>query len=235
MHVYADTWAHQGFAGVLHEINDVDDAEDTGRSGAFGAIGHVLGHILEHTIPVIGHGQARELPDMPFLSWTYRNRVGDIISRDNTSSFCEAADEMCKAMQRFRRKDPQANVPGVSTDYMDAIQSRMAGMKIADAATRHQRWLADIANGAFPFGRATVAYDEWAWKCEALGIERGMTAGAGGVDLRGGTVVAKFDLHTYRYREEFLASNWKMFHDAVQMHRLTVLHDILPKYGICSG
>jgi hypothetical protein len=26
MHVYADTWAHQKFAGVLHDINEVEDA-----------------------------------------------------------------------------------------------------------------------------------------------------------------------------------------------------------------
>ena len=23
MHIFADTWAHQGFAGVMHEINEV--------------------------------------------------------------------------------------------------------------------------------------------------------------------------------------------------------------------
>ena len=28
MHVYADTWAHQGFAGVLHEINEVENSKE---------------------------------------------------------------------------------------------------------------------------------------------------------------------------------------------------------------
>jgi hypothetical protein len=31
MHVYADTWAHQRFAGVNHEINDVQALDDSGR------------------------------------------------------------------------------------------------------------------------------------------------------------------------------------------------------------
>ena len=32
-----------------------------------------------------------------------------------------------------------------------------------------------------------------------------------------------------------LTTKWKYFQDALQLHRLTVLHDVLPKYGICVG
>jgi hypothetical protein len=39
----------------------------------------------------------------------------------------------------------------------------------------------------------------------------------------------------YKYRESFLISNWKLFHDALQLHHLTVAHDILPNYGICAA
>ena len=35
MHVYADTWAHQGFAGILDKINEVEDIEETSASGVF--------------------------------------------------------------------------------------------------------------------------------------------------------------------------------------------------------
>ncbi len=35
LQVYADTFSHQGFAGVLHEINEVEDAVETGNSGVF--------------------------------------------------------------------------------------------------------------------------------------------------------------------------------------------------------
>ena len=31
----------------------------------------------------------------------------------------------------------------------------------------------------------------------------------------------------------FLESNWKRFNDAIQCHRLYIVHDILPRYGIC--
>jgi len=41
------------------------------------------------------------------------------------------------------------------------------------------------------------------------------------------------DTGEYEYSESFLSSNWKMFHDALQKHQFEVIHDILPKYGIC--
>lgn len=68
MHVFADSWAHQGFAGVLHPINRVSDAEDLGDSGVFKkGVMAFLEDFLAHHIPEVGHGQARELPDLPFL------------------------------------------------------------------------------------------------------------------------------------------------------------------------
>jgi hypothetical protein len=53
------------------------------------------------------------------------------------------------------------------------------------------------------------------WKAEALGTAA--------------------DVAEYHYDPGFLTTRWKYFHDALQLHRLTILHDILPKYGICSG
>jgi len=235
MHVYADTWAHQGFAGVLHQINEVRHAEDVGNSGAFGTLDNVLTAFLAPAIPAVGHGQARELPDMPFLSWRYTNGAGEVIERDNTAIFLEAADEMCKAMQRFRLKNPGANVPGLPEDYGELIRTRMANMKTADSARRHEQWLADLAAGAFPFGSVALEYSETTWIADALEIEPSEAAAAGaGPGMSGGTA-ATLDFHRYHYRTQFLSSDWKLYHDALQLHRLTVLHDILPKYGICSG
>lgn len=65
---------------------------------------------------------------------------------------------------------------------------------------------------------ATIFYAEdgkGSWKADALGTSR--------------------DIFEYKYKESFLTSNWKLFHDALQLHRLTVSHDILSKYGICAA
>lgn len=37
------------------------------------------------------------------------------------------------------------------------------------------------------------------------------------------------------YKTSFLTSDWKMFHDALLVHRLVVIRDILPRYGICCA
>ncbi len=216
MHVYADTWAHQGFAGVLNDINEVDDAEETGRSGVFGNdLGDKLGSWLtEKIVPPLGHGRANILPDMPFLSWKYKNGNGTPITRDNNDIFGRAANAMCIFMQRYRSV-PQTGLPGADANK---IQSIFLENKKEDGEKRHQTWLNAIKNGVFSFGPADISYDDKgrnSWKAKALGTA--------------------FDLPVHDYRDEFLDSDWKMFHDALQQHRLMVLHDILPKYGICAA
>ena len=82
MHVLADTFAHQGFAGVRDEINTVTSLEETGtvhrRPGAvrrqlFLRIQSWRDQLLEQAVPPVGHGRALTLPDMPFLQWQYMN------------------------------------------------------------------------------------------------------------------------------------------------------------------
>jgi len=215
LHVYADTWAHQGFAGVMHELNEVEHAQETGNSGTYsGTLQNVLSHLLEDAVPPLGHGRAREFPDMPFLSWQYFNGLGELVRRDNTKLFCDAADALCKAMQRYR------GVPaiGIGAEDMQKIAGQFLRFNDKDGNKRHQQWLDSIKNGVFSFGGAEVFYAESgskSWKAQALG--------------------SSLDLPVYTYKDEFLGSHWKLFHDALQVHRLTVLHDILPKYGICSG
>lgn len=119
MHVYADTWAHQGFAGVQHDINDVKDFDELDDSGVFeGGLSGFIYSILDDVIPPLGHGRANIFPDMPFLSWKYKNGKGIVVSRNNTDIFCEAANALCKAMKRYRLKDPEATVTGIEDNDM---------------------------------------------------------------------------------------------------------------------
>lgn len=215
MHVYADTWAHQGFAGVLHQINDVKDFDEIGDSHVFAeGLEKVINHFLEKAVPPLGHGKALVFPDVPFLSWKYKNGRGETIERNNTDDFCKAANGMCKAMQRYRGKSET----GIGDDDMRIIRNLFAGLKLKDGSARHVKWREAIAAGEFSFGSAKVSYAEdgsGSWKAEALGSSR--------------------DLPTFEYKKTFLASNWKLFHDALQLHRLTVSHDILPRYDICAA
>ncbi len=215
MHVYADTWAHQGFAGLLHEVNDVVDAHDIGGSGVFGqSLSDFLASVINKEMPPIGHTRAGALPDLPFLHWQYQNGVGASVTRNNTDIFCEAADAVCKALQRYR------NVPesGVGANDMKIIRQLFSDTVMEDGEQRHQAWIDAIGAGRFSFGSAVISYADdgnGSWKAEALGTS--------------------VDLPVHSYQPDFLQSNWKLFHDALQRHRLTLLHDVLPRYGICAG
>jgi hypothetical protein len=227
LHVYADTWAHREFAGVLHDINNLEDFDEIDDSRVFEGGGKgFLNKVVGLTVPPLGHGKANIFPDMPFLSWSYRNGHGKVIERHNTTEFCQAADAVCRAMQEYRRHvTPTVQVTGIGAADMEKIRGLFAGLKEKDGNKRHRAWL-DAISGAdggsgFSFGTATISYaeeGEHSWKGQALGDSTDHDW-----------------LHEYPYRESFLTSNWKYFHDALQLHRLTVSHDILPKYGICAA
>ena len=87
---------------------------------------------------------------------------------------------------------------------------------------RHQAWIDEIAAGYFSFGPAEVTYigkGEGSWKHQAL------------------QTAAETDDpdETFPFHPSFLDSDWKRFHDALQVHRFKVIHEILPRYGICAG
>lgn len=219
MHIFADTWAHQGFAGVVHEINEVEDAKEIGNTHVFDSrLKNFLNNILDDTVPPLGHGRANVFPDMPFLSWTYRNGRGDLIERHNTRDYCEAADEMCKAMKRYRIKDPDAEVSGLPKEVLSKMRIMFTDIQDADSEKRHKIWLEAIRDNEFGVGGESLTYaprGRNSWKEQALG--------------------SSYDLPVHVYKSEFLQSNWKMFHDAIQAHRFTVVRDILPRYGICAA
>lgn len=224
MHVYADTWAHQGFAGVLHEVNEVENPEETGDSGIFGSaistwLRERLYDQLDDLVPPLGHGRANVFPDIPFLQWQYHNGRGEVVPRDNTNDFMTAADHMCIAMRRFITGDPDAAVSGLDADTKGKIHELLVGLTEEKGDDRHTEWLRAIRGGAFSFGAAAISdyrpRGRESWKEQALG--------------------SSHDLPVHRYKPEFLQSNWKMFHDAIQAHRFHVVHDILPRYGICAA
>lgn len=221
MHVYADTWAHYDFAGVLHDINEVEDAEELSSSGVFGdGLGSWVRDFLDDTVPPLGHGRANVFPDMPFLKWQYKNYEGRTITHDNTENFCDAADHMCIAMKKYRLGNPDDNdVTGINQSDMAQILTLFRELKEKDGEERHETWLKEIAEGYF----------------DSLGAEKVTYFGKGTKSWKKDALGTNFDESVCKYRDSFLTSNWKRFHDAAQAHRFYVLHDLLPKYGICAA
>jgi hypothetical protein len=234
MHVYADTWAHQKFAGINHEINQVKDMST--RSGKkdkswlerlrdyFGdKVDEVTGERVSGALP-LGHGGALSKPDMPFLEeWGYTNGMGEPIKRKNFLEFVEAAQAMFRAMKNFQNQDPQlGSTAKIPTADLKQIKANFKKFTDEDGCDRHEKWLNSIAAGDFSFGAEELTYvakGRGSWKYQALDTTKEIENGR----------------ERYKFKSMFLHSNWKLFHDALQAHRFDVLHDILPRYGISAA
>ncbi len=179
---------------------------------------------LSESFP-LGHGAALSYPDRPSLIWKYENGLDEFIERDNPEMFIEAADKMCRAMKCFRNKDLSMDldsVTGLPNKDANKIFSRLKSIKGDNGEIRHAKWIAEIERGTFSFGPASPVYiakGTGSWKYKS--IEQVAAADTG--------------REIFPYRKTFLKSNWKQFHDALQAHRFDVVHDVLPKYGICAA
>jgi len=224
MHVYADTWAHQGFAGVNHDINEVRHLKSNDSSLDKSFFDKISNFFLSEAFP-LGHGAALSHPDRPYLVWEYDNGLGEHVTRNNTDIFIEAVDYMCRAMQCFRQKDTSMNldtVSGLPAQDKQTIRILLETIKLDSGEERHAVWLEHIQAGDFSFGSATVEYTakgRGSWKHKSIGQISLVDTGC----------------ETFPYRKSFLLSDWKLFHDALQAHRFDILHDVLPQYGICSA
>jgi hypothetical protein len=215
MHVYADTWAHQGFAGVSHVVNNATDiTDDDGKPDE--RIGTKLKNFFINNALPLGHGCVLSNPDRPWLAWAYTNGLGERIVRNNPRDYVEASDMMVRAMQRFRAGDADANVPGVSDKDKETLLKLFLNVRADEEMHRHQAWCDMIARGAFGFADkpSYVPKGPGSWKHDALG---------------------EVDDGKAKFQASFVSSNWKMFHDALMAHRFDVVYRILPRYGILIG
>lgn len=224
MHVYADTWAHQGFAGVNHKINEVKKIKSNNKSLNRSFFNKIANYFLSESFP-LGHGAALSHPDRPSLVWEYQNGLGNKMKRDNPAIFMDAVDKMCRAMQCFRSKDLSMDLDSMSgLPAKDAkkILSLIKSVKGDIGEIRHEKWLKEIKNGSFSFGPANLKYiakGKASWKHQSIGQLAASDTGR----------------EVFEFKNSFMTSNWKKFHDALQAHRFDVLHDVLPKYGICAA
>lgn len=222
LHVYADTWAHQGFAGCNDELNDVQDV--TGEDGQpdQSLASRLLNWFIGEAMP-LGHGAALSYPDRPWLRWGYTNGRGQRVERDNPEIFLEASEHLLIALQRYVAGDPDARVDGLSSRDRQVLSQLFRTLRDPDGDVRHRAWLDAIADGAFSFGRDLdlryIPKGEGSWKHTALGTQKS---------------VDEPD-ESFPMLPTFIDSDWKRFHDAVQTFRLDLLIHTLPRYGIVAA
>ena len=219
MHVYADTWAHQGFLGINHELNDATELLDANGKRDRDLMARLTSFFIGEALP-LGHGTVLGNPDKPYLRWGYVSRKGDRITRDNPTDFLTAADHLFTALQRYFIGDPDAIVPGIPEGDRVLIAHLFNSLTEPNGEKRHAVWLDLIREGRFSFGPTEVQYiakGKGSWKFNAIGTEASRDP----------------ENAIFPYNRQFLDSDWKRFHDALKAHHFYVLHELLPNYGIC--
>ncbi len=148
MHVIADTWAHQHFAGTPSlVINNTNHhffellPDGTERRIAFrhsasapddpeqGLYTSSIHQNNENTIMNLGHGRAGHLPDYSFIRYKYLPAWGDYeeIVKDNPSDYRHAFGQLICAMQYLRGARETFEKEAYATDafapYSDEIDA----------------------------------------------------------------------------------------------------------------
>ena len=225
LHVYADTWSHQNFMGIIREnMNDVKDVVVEGEEEGFfeGFISGLKREILEYGAPMLGHAQAGTLPDEPYRVWEYtdyRNVRHRII---NWERALDAAQHCYHVLLRFLKRFPQYRTDASAswTQIEEVFVSLF--QKKGDLEKRINKWKEAISQGAFPFKLTdmdkNLNYDDRQWFREAVQV----SIGSDGREY-------------YTRKPGFEVSDWKHFHDAAALHRFVILHEILPQHGIICG
>jgi hypothetical protein len=229
MHTYADTWAHQQFVGMVCDLNRLKKVTVTPdsryantsvyedlTSGATQVKQFVANHLP------VGHAGAVTFPDMPFLKWSFVRDNGHEVVRDNLPDFMAAARGIFNMTRRYLAKDPTLPEIDIPSADRDRIENLLTTTLFIDGEPRHIAWLSAIGQGAFSFGPTAVTYVEQgpgSWKFTALGADPDQESGE----------------ELFTVTDRFSTSNWKMFHDAVQYHRLFILHDLLPRFGLYAS
>jgi len=197
-HGYADTWAHQNFAGYLNEFNAM-----TGP--------------IDAAIPDIGHADAQNAPDRPALVWQDDRLLNERV--DNRARFLDAAAGLYRRLSRhvaprMRKKERLAREAALRADLDRCIGPEDPGNDREEERIARYRECA----GAKPYGgREMDPYEADRWMDEAVETD------VRGVRDRGDSVLARLDPLKDRYRWRDPArrreTDWHRFQEAVKAHQ----------------
>lgn len=220
LHVYADTWAHQGFAGIQDDINRVQYLSDNSISGnLIEKVSRYFKDCFDNScsefvdgISPLGHGAVLSYPDRPYLQWRYIDSSGKEIYRNNLAEYKDAVQKIYIAMKRFQSRNPNNQVEEMNQLDLEQILILFETFIDSDGEVRHEKWLDKIKEGFFSFGAENVKYSNLVEK-DAFGEEA--------------------EDNKYIYNKTFLNSDWKLFQDALRDHLYFLQRKLFPKYGLC--
>jgi hypothetical protein len=183
LHVFADTYSHQGFSGLLSKVNDIKGLRIEDNSG------RILDKIpktlrwakdkiytkFDKVIPAYGHAQAISFPDLPYLTWSYSYDSSDEFSNkdefsekiQNKKRFTEAFKEIDKILQDFLKRHPKYTEASIKPiDKAELFDSLI--VKKSDSG-RVKHWKKTIEKmGLFDKTDPMFEYNEHKWLDDAF-------------------------------------------------------------------
>ncbi|HEY1405806.1 MAG TPA: DUF6765 family protein, partial [Spirochaetota bacterium] len=156
LHVYADTFSHQGFSGLLSEVNNIDElasSEKVSRSISefvisvknwFGKSN--IDKLFDKAVPGYGHAQAFTFPDEPYLVWSYEYDASEDMSEqtqksgkiNNPDRFTRAFEKMTGFLDSYLKLHPEYRDSAVQPPAMGKLYDTLVAALPADK--RIDKW-----------------------------------------------------------------------------------------------
>ncbi len=189
LHTYADTFAHQGFSGLISKENDIEKLRGKPLdinwktkvikilrwfTRRFTKKGFDL--YFDRFMPAYGHGQAVMNPDTPYLSWSYEFDPSDTFKGlayeksnvDNKQRFTEAFKKMKEKIDTYLDKNPNFKDNNLSGNkHMEKfLEILVKPAKIKKKKKMWQRFMFD--RELFKKGQDNIKYNDQKWLQEAF-------------------------------------------------------------------
>lgn len=224
-HVYADTFAHYGFAGISSKVNhvrygsidlDVSNKEQEQRLRQNHAAfkGKYIDGPLADMLCGLGHAGGATFPDQPYLRWrfTYADNDEDSGWRDNPSTFLLACRKLHAMFKAFNEAtDGDYSDDSTKVEFGDIEESVRRILKVErDEDGRTATWNEAVVAGKLypnPRSEPIPSYDNTRYLSDLRQL---------------GSMTADQARQTMVY----------LFLEAANNHRAYVLNDLLPKHGL---
>ena len=143
LHVFADTWAHREFSGVLTNENTVNNFDVTFPDNT--PLETLIKKDFVVSLPPLGHANAGHLPDLPYISWQCNPTFQD--GRNNWDEFTEAAQEIYKVLA----SKSQSTQTELTIQQIELLHDAFRTIQYPDFNARNDEWIRLIGRNEFAF------------------------------------------------------------------------------------
>jgi len=209
LHTYADTWAHDGFSGIMSGLNDIYSLHSESNN--------IFDEIKENYFnfaPNLGHAQVAKYPDLPYQNWNYMDYNHKQVCCNNTLKYLDAS----KSIYIFLTEGLHDKLPEIFThhefkpwDNYSGLFKELFSYK-GSMEDRIRYWESQFENNHFNFITSDF-YNDREWFKQAV-------------------KVTKNSKDEYEWLPGFSNSDWKLFQDALIYQKFYIKHLLLPKYEI---